>query len=241
MFLKKIVSRLPPARKAQLVDLALSHITEVSYVRLAQRGFRPNGIIDIGAYHGDWTRLISRVFPHVSVLMVEGQTEKRSFLEAVRADLPLASYTTCLLGSSEGSEVTFNVMETGSSIYGERSNVPRMQQTRTTRTLDNVLNEHAGLNGPLFIKLDVQGAEIDVLRGAERTLQRAGVVQLELALMPYNDGSPTANDVFNFMEERGFVLFDVCGFVRPSPTYLTQIDALFVPRHSNLRTDFFTF
>jgi FkbM family methyltransferase len=239
--LKGILSSLPKARKAQLVDLALAHVAEASYLRLAQRGFCPNGIIDIGAYQGDWSRLVASIFPRVPILMVEGQSEKRRFLEGASTDIPLASYAMCLLGSSEGSEVIFNVMETGSSIYSERSNVPRVERTLKTRTLDNVLKEHLSLNRPLFIKLDVQGAEIDVLRGAVQALQRAGVVQLELALMPYNEGAPAANAVFSFMEEQGFLLFDVCGFVRPNPAYLTQIDVLFVPRDSPLRSQFFNF
>lgn len=238
--LRQIVSKWSPPRKAQLVDFALSYIAEVSYLRLAQRGFRPNGIIDIGAYQGDWTRLIAGVFPRVPILMVEAQAEKKSHLDAVRADIPCADYALCLLGSSEGSEVTFNVMETGSSTYSERSNVARAQRSLKTRTLDNLLKEHP-LPPPLFIKLDVQGAELDVIRGAASAMEQAQIVQLEIALMPYNEGAPMANAVFNFMEERGFVLFDVCGFIRPKPSYLTQIDVLFVPRDSELRSDFFTF
>ena len=219
----------------------MSHIAEVSYWRLARNGFRPNGIVDIGAYHGDWSRLIASIFPRVPILMVEAQDEKRRLLEKARSDIPLSNYALCMLGSSEGSEVVFNVMETGSSIYSERSNVPRVQRTMKTRTLDNVLTEQQRLKGPLFLKLDVQGAEVDIMRGAERALQEAEIVQLEIALMPYNEGAPTAHAVFNFMEQRGFLLFDVCGFVRPDPSCLSQIDVLFVPRASNLRRDFFTF
>ena len=239
--MKDVVSRLPAARKAKLIDVALSHIAEVSYLRLAQRGFRPGAIIDIGAYQGDWTRLIARAFPRVPILMVEAQVEKKRHLDAIRSDIPSAGYELCLLGSGEESEVVFHVMESGSSTYSERSNVPRVQRTLKTRTLDNVLKQHPGLSGPFFIKLDVQGAEIDILRGAESALRKTEIVQLEVALMQYNEGAPTANAVLNFMEERGFLLFDVCGFVRPSPSYLTQIDVLLVSRDSTLRRDFFTF
>jgi FkbM family methyltransferase len=239
--LDRIVSSLPIDRKAQLVDLALSHIAEASYFRLAKQGFYPNGIIDIGAYQGDWTRLIAKFFPRAPILMIEAQTEKRAFLEIVRAELSLTDYILCLLGNTEGTEVIFNLMETGSSIYSERSNMPRTQRRLTMRTLDSVLKEYPQLNGPLFIKLDVQGAELDVLGGAASALQAAEVVQLEVALMPYNEGAPTANAVFNFMAERDFLFFDICGFVRPNHSYLTQIDVLFVRRDSKLRSDYFAF
>ena len=125
-------------RKAQLVDLALSHIGEVSYFRLAKHGFRPNGIIDIGAYHGEWSKFISRIYPQTPILMIEAQADKASQLEAIFALLPQAKFELSLLGNKEGSEAVFNLMETGSSLYGERSNVPRTQCTLTMHALYRV-------------------------------------------------------------------------------------------------------
>jgi hypothetical protein len=120
----KIICRLSAARKAQLVNLALYHIAEyhiaeVSYFRLAKQGVRPDGIIDIGAYQSDWTRLIAKFFAHASILMIEAQAEEGSFLDSVRAELPLADYLLCVLG---GSQVIFNIVRIGSSIHSEPSN-----------------------------------------------------------------------------------------------------------------------
>jgi hypothetical protein len=43
------------------------------------------------------------------------------------------------------------------------------------------------------------------------------------------------------MKERGFLFFDVCGYVKPKPPFLSQIDALFVLETSKLRKDRFEF
>jgi FkbM family methyltransferase len=239
--LDAIICKLPVARKAQLVELALSHIAEVSYFRLERQGFRPKGIIDIGAYQGDWTRLIAKFFPRVPILMIEAQAEKKPFLDSVRTELPRVDYLLCLLGDNDGSQVIFNIMETGSSIYSERSNMLRTQRRLSMRTLDGVLKEYPQLKEPLFIKLDVQGAELDVLRGGRNALRAAEVIQMEVALMPYNEGAPLATTVFNFMAELNFVVFDICGFVRPTPPHLAQIDVLFVRADSTLRNDYFVF
>ena len=139
-----------------------------------------------------------------------------------------------MLGKEEGAEAIFNVMETGSSLFAERSNVPRIQRALTTHTLDNVLNKYPQLKTPLLIKLDVQGAELDALALTE-------VVQLEVALMSYNEGAPDIDDVLKFMAERGFAFFDICGFHKVIPKYLAQIDVLFVRTDSTLRTDQFIF
>ena len=239
--IEKFISKLPMQRKIQLVDLALSQIGEVSYFRLAKNGFLPNGIIDIGSYHGDWSRSIARIFPEAPILMIEAQAEKKPQLEAVCAQLPHASFELLLLGNVEGRDAEFNVMETGSSLYSERSNAPRTQRSLTMHTLDNILTKHPQLKTPLLVKLDVQGAELDVLTGGRNALALAEVVQLELALMDYNEGAPTMNTVLNFMAERDFLFFDICGFVKPDPKYLSQIDVLFVRKNSKLRKEHFIF
>ena len=239
--LLELFSRLPARRKSQLVDLVLSHISEVSYFRLAEHGFCPNGIIDIGAYHGEWSDLIARIYPHTPILMVEAQAEKKTQLKAVCARLPYAKFELSLLGSREGAEAVFSVMERGSSLYSERSNVPRTRHTLTMRTLDNVLKQYPELKALLLIKLDVQGAELDVLAGGSHALALAEIVQLEVALMKYNEGAPDMTAVVNFMAERNFSFFDICGFVKPDPRYLSQIDVLFVRNESTLRRDYFVF
>ena len=164
--LEKFISKLPLARKEQLLSVAQIHAGEVAYFRLAKQGFHPKGIIDIGAFKGDWTRQIAAIFPGVSVLMVEARTEMKMLLDSVHVDIPAASSAICLLGSKEGADVVFNVMETGSSIYSERSNAPRTQRTITMKTLDQLIRENPKLKASYFVKLDVQGADSKPSRAA---------------------------------------------------------------------------
>lgn len=161
---------------------------EQAYRRLAAAGFTPSGIVDVGAYEGNWARLARRVFPDAPIIMVEPQKEKQTLLEATCAELGNVSYVPAVLGAKTDTPVTFYEMETGSSMLPENSNVPRKKRNLITRTLDDVAVD---LSGPLLIKLDVQGAELQVLEGAQKTLQHCEVVQLEVAVLPYNDGAPT--------------------------------------------------
>jgi hypothetical protein len=66
-------------------------------------------------------------------------------------------------------------------------------------------------------------------------------VQLEVALLNYNEGAPQAAEVISFMDAQGFVMMDVAGFVRPNRTDLVQIDIIFAKKTSHLRSDFFRF
>lgn len=182
--------------------------------------------------------MIRRVFPEVPVLMVEAQKRKAAKLQALCEELGNVAFASAVLGSEAGKEVTFFEMETGSSYFPERSNAPRTATTYVTETLDDLAGS---LAGPLFLKIDVQGAELEVLAGGSRTLGRCEVVQLEVPIATYNEGAPTLLDVIRTMDERGFVPVDVSGFSRPNGVDLVQMDLLFVERASPLRTNFVQF
>jgi FkbM family methyltransferase len=230
------------SRFKQLVSAALGRRyvppEELAYSRLKAKGFRPAAIIDVGAYQGDWTRLVRRVFPDVPVLMVEAQSSKRPFLDKVCNELPGVRYEQALLGRTSGQKVQFFEMETGSSMFPENSNVPRNTSELTTATLDELAGP---ISSPALLKIDVQGAELEVLEGAQETLAACEVVQLEVALLPYNEGAPSLLEVLSYMAERELVPFDVSGMSRPNGVDLAQIDLLFTRSSSALRNRYFVF
>lgn len=208
---------------------------EAAYRRLLAKGWQPASIIDVGAYEGNWTKLVRRIW-NVPVLMVEAQEAKKSILNAMTGkDI---CFSSCALGASEGNLVTFYEMETGSSYFPEQSNAPRSEAIYVTQMLDCIASD---MSGPLFLKIDVQGAELEVLKGGESTLTRTELVQLEIALLPYNAGAPAMYEVLDFMRMRSFVPLDIAGFSRPNGIDLVQIDVLFCKEDSPLRPKFIEF
>jgi FkbM family methyltransferase len=236
------MSVLPAQLKKALHRLigAPPHLTdeEAAYRRLASKGWRPASINDVGAYQGEWTRMVRGIFPGIPVLMVEAQKAKAAGLEALCSELGGVSLASAVLAADAGEEVTFYEMETGSSYFPERSNAPRTATTYLTRTLDEVAE---AFEGPLFLKVDVQGAELKVLAGGLQTLKRSEVVQLEVPFVSYNEGAPTLLEIILFMNERDFIPIDVSGFSRPNGIDLVQADFLFVRRDSTIRPDFIWF
>lgn len=105
-----------------------------------------------------------------------------------------------------------------------------------TVRLDDVLNERVD-----FMKLDVQGAELDVLKGAERLLTGALVVQTEVEFFPIYRCQPLFDTVFGFLIDRGFELFDFHRLVRYSyegaenaRERLLWADAIFIPAQQRI-------
>jgi FkbM family methyltransferase len=238
-----IMRRIPVGSrlKRELLDVTLKQTEEVAYARLRDQGFCPSGIIDVGAHQGDWIRLVRQIFPDPPALSVEAREEQRAPLTQICSELSGVQFVIALLGSEPKSDVQFQIHGSGSSLFAERSDALRTTRQLQMRTLDDVVSSDGRLKSPIFLKLDIQGAELDVLRGAEKTLSLSEVVQVEVALLNYNEGAPLSAEVVAFMDAKGFAVYDIAGFVRPTGADLVQIDILFVKKISGLRRDFFHF
>lgn len=223
----------------EVLRSVLRRYEHLAYSRLQEIGLQPVAIFDIGAYHGDWSRGARVVFPAAKIVMVEAQAELQPILHKVADEIGNASVHTAVLAADQG-DVTFYTMGTGSSMRAERSNAVRQAATLRATTLNEVWHAEEMLDGPIFVKIDVQGAELEVLRGGGELLQQAEWVQLEVALLSYNEEAPQLREVCNFMADRGFFATEVTGFSRPQ-RHLVQIDMLFARDSSALRPAWFEF
>jgi hypothetical protein len=125
---------------------------------------------------------------------------------ANRGSTPRSQFFIALLGAESREEVRFYQMGTGSSVLAERSSTQRNELKLRMSTLDDLVA--AEVNSPMLLKLDVQGYELEVLRGARKILAEAEVVVIECSLIQYNDGAPLFAEVVSFMSERGFLVYD---------------------------------
>lgn len=194
---------------------------------LKQLGFSCNFCVDIGAYHGEWTRTLKNIFPGSSVLMLEAQLSKQKLLEQVAAAYSDVFVEVALLGPVTGELVSFHSMETGSSVLAETSPFPRQTTECTTSSLDDLLR--AGSRPKVdLLKLDVQGYELEVLKGGKSAVQQADVIVLEASLLAINAGCPLLPEVVSSLTGMGFRLFDIYGLTRRTDGVLWQTDLVFI-------------
>jgi FkbM family methyltransferase len=226
---------IPPAAKPTLRKWLGVPDLEVALGRLRAVGFRPKCIVDVGAFVGDWTLLSRQFFPEARVIMVEPQPDRAATLRALAARLPDVRFVPTLLGAAAAPAVTFFQNETASSVLPEADNPSAASPlTLPMSTLDAVVAE-SGFGPPDFIKLDVQGYELEVLRGGPAALAAAEVVLMEVNLIPINTGAPLLADTVAFMADRGFRAYDVCTWTRrPLDGALWQTDMLFARDSSPL-------
>ena len=201
---------------------------------MAMRGFAPRCIIDVGAYQGGWSKMARAIWPTSSIVMIEPNASKEPACGHTALTIG-ASLHERLVGANDRMEVTFNVMASGSSILNERSPLPRMVETRELTTLDCLI---ATRERPTFLKIDAQGYELEILKGAQQLLDVVEAILLEVAVIEINEGAPLLHDVIPYMKSLGFVTYDVLEIHRrPLDRALNQIDLLFVREDSFLIAD----
>jgi len=233
---RRTVSPLIPGSWKRRVKGALFDVpdTENSLRRMKKLGFAPRTVIDVGAYVGDWTRTCKQLFPEARVLMVEPQVAKASALAQVAADLRDVEARSVLLGATEGANVDFYEAESGSSVLRESAQ-PRPPTGQLAMSTLDAITADGPFARPDFIKLDVQGYELQVLKGGEHTLRSAEAVLMEVNLLALHEGVPLFHQAAEFMGKRGFQVYDLCSFIRrPYDGALWQVDVVFIGSSSHL-------
>ena len=203
--------------------------TEAALGRLKRLGFEPMTAIDCGANVGEWTRMCKRLWPSASVLMIEPLPQCEVPLARLIAELPDVRYQRALLGARRQSAVPFHCCDTASSVLLEHETEhPTIEMSMTT--LDDC-SPSAEL-----LKLDVQGYELEILKGGTRALSSAEVVILEGNLLDLHVGVPLIQEVLQFMAEYRFALYDTGDFYRrPLDDALWCMDLFFVREEGKWR------
>lgn len=197
--------------------------------------FKPKTVIDIGVAYG--TPGLYGTFENVHYHLIEPLKEYKNVMEKLKEQYPL-SYTIAAAGEKEDS-ISMNVHPdlSGSSILDESEGKHVDGEQRTVRqiTLDKEVEEN-GLEGPFLIKIDVQGFEIEVLKGANSLLVDTEVIILEVSLFQFYKNAPTFVETINFMNNIGFTVYDIfSGIYRPLDDALGQVDIVFVKTEGYFR------
>lgn len=209
-----------------------------SYQLLAGLGLDPGTIIDVGAAGG--TPELLAAFPRAGVVMYEPLEEFQSDLQRV-----LVSRHSALVAAAAGpvsGTTTFyvhpNQLE-GSSAYQETMGEVADGIARTVPTVrvDSSFDREE-FPGPYVLKIDVQGGELDVLRGCDGILAETAALCLEVSLFSFMKDAPQFTEVIDVVADLGFVAWDIVpGWTRPLDGALGQVDIVFVPVDSPLRKD----
>lgn len=204
--------------------------------RAHSRGVSIRQVVDVGASDGKWTRECLEVFPDARYLLVEPQPVHLAALRDLQAEQPNVQVWQGALGS-RSAKLDLRVHGDQSSFLASESFPTDQAQRVEVRTLDSFLGVEL-LHPPDLIKADVQGYELEVLRGAGKCLENAKLLLLEVSYRRMYRDLPLAHEVIAHAGAAGFRISDICTYAtRPSDGELMQSDILFAAEGSPLFAD----
>lgn len=182
----------------------------VEYLKdLKKSGFEPRVIYDIGACVLHWTKVARRLWPEAYIIAFDA-FEPAEFLWKNARMKGNFDYHTGVLSDSDDKEVRFyqnDFCPGGNSYYREIGGSGIFPEdtflVKKTRTLDSIVVEK-GFPLPDLVKMDVQGSEIDILRGGLHTVAHAKHLIVELQHTQYNEGAPLAEESIPLIESWGW-------------------------------------
>jgi FkbM family methyltransferase len=237
MFPRKILKTLLSSCGYSLVNIHVVgtlHMTVKAYVDT-----ETPIIFDVGAHYGESVTDYRCMFPHSTIYSFEPDSQSFSSLKQNTTGLKdIYCFQQALSNNSGRAELYINsssatnsllpISDTATALWGESVRTSSTTEKVTTATLDSFCL-YQNIDRINVLKIDVQGAEMSVLKGATDMFSREkiDVVICEIITSPTYTGQNTLKEYLEFAENSGLVLVDILNPVRKK-SRLLQIDAVFV-------------
>lgn len=212
-----------------------------SLMNLAQRGFYPRHIVDIGANRGKWAAKARRVFPGSDFTLVEPQMEMKPHLDRFcRRNPKRARWINAGAGSAMGKLPLTLYPDTVSTTFAMSEDAARAaglaRRMVPIITLDHIAAEVIRAV-PELVKIDAEGFEQEILRGAETLIGKTELFLLEAHFFGADDHPCALGKLIEFMAERDYVPYDFTTFHRrPYDGAVGLCEIAFARRHGTLRS-----
>ena len=212
----------------------------VSHLRGLFQSLAIEAVLDVGANRGRYIELLRVGVGYGGrIIAFEPIPECAKMIRAqMRYDQRIALFEMAL--GAENATRTLHVTrhDAMSSVYaplqrglnrlGALNEVTRQIDT-TVRTLDSLQEEMFPDGAPkgLFLKIDTQGSDLDVLAGAEKLLSRIAGLQIEIPFTPIYKDIPPASAYLSRLEASGFALTGIFPVHSLDDHRIIDVDAVF--------------
>ncbi len=169
-------------------------------------------VVDVGANIGQFSLLVAALHPQARIFAFEPLPEAAARYERLFAGNPLVRLHRAALGPDRGTATLHVSARNDSSSLLPISDIqsrifPGTEEVGTATVpvgplADFVTRE--ALVAPALLKIDVQGFELEVLRGAEGLLDSFDWIYVEASWLALYEGQALAGDVIAFVEAQGF-------------------------------------
>ncbi|MBN1121745.1 MAG: FkbM family methyltransferase [Anaerolineae bacterium] len=236
-----IIAREAGFSRREAVKIASHRSSRDAFIKLTHVPGEIGGVIvDVGANRGQLIEIAMQRFRPQKIVGIEPLPGAFAELQKKWGENPAVRLFQCAAGATNKPvELQVSHHDQASSVLPIRtdddllfdqrdvslSHVIRVEQRR----LDDILRE-AGIGQIDLLVLDVQGYELEVLRGAEDSLQNTETIMLEVSFYPQYETQSLFWNVHNYLHEKGFVLRWLGDYQTTSDGVILQADAVYVNR-----------
>jgi FkbM family methyltransferase len=174
-------------------------------------------VFDVGANDGTYARFLREKASYQGLIVsFEPLTSKYKELQRLAANDPSWTIINCALGASPG-RATINIMQSDAfSSFRQpnhahiqkydRANVVVATEEVAVRTVAEVHAELAAQRGigRFYLKMDTQGFDLEVFRGAIPVLSQVPALQSELSFVPIYEGAPSHREALELFAQHGY-------------------------------------
>ena len=194
----------------------------------------PETIIDIGSNKGQFILLVEQLFPNKIIHSFEPLTEileiQRKFFNRNKNIF----FYNFALGSSSSIRKFFITRRKDSSSFlkiSENKNKSKYYEINTEKNIQIKSLDEVVINWeikkPILMKIDVQGYELEVLKGSENILKKVEYILIEVSENEMYKDQPLSNEIINFLQNRNYQILKQNHPIKISKTNFIQKDILF--------------
>jgi FkbM family methyltransferase len=192
-------------------------------------------IIDGGAYNGSTINQLSDLFKKPRIISFEPNPGLYASLQENFGHRDNVTIIGKAIGSESG-KGSFNVLKfSPSSSLLEPSSINRAYHDSKMDIEEKVdieitrLDDHFKSTDEIdLLKLDLQGYELEALKGAERILENVKVISTEIEFVPLYEGQPLFGDIDVYLRSKGFRLLNLYDLFTQQNGQLTAGDAMYI-------------
>ena len=205
-------------------------------------------VVDIGANKGQFSLAARQWAPNSRVFAFEPLPDAAStFRKVFQGDSRVTLYQVAIGPRAEEAAIHVSEADDSSSLLPisplQISLHPGTGEVRTETVRVGRLSDYISASeiaSPALLKLDVQGYELEALRGCEDLLRKFDLVVVECSFVELYEGQALAHEVTHFLQMNGFVLRNVYDLEYDPRGQAIQGDFLFgktAPRKGVLDSD----